>query len=66
MNHTITLIPGDGVSTVTRVHYPDVTSDNSWGAIAVYQVRKGSDAREFYVQKVSPEGDLLWGEKGIS
>ena len=54
----------DGVSTATCVHRPNVTSDNSEGAIAVYQVRKGGDAREFYVQRISPEGDRLWGEKG--
>ncbi len=54
----------DGVSTETCVHRPNVTGDNSGGAIAVYQVRKSGDARESYARRVSPEGDLPWGEKG--
>ena len=43
-----------------------VTGDNSGGAIAVYQSWPMSDSYgQFYVQKISPEGDFLWGEKGI-
>ena len=54
----------EGVSTETCVHRPNVTGDNSGGVIAVYQVRKSGDAREFYARRISPEGDLSWGEKG--
>ena len=44
-----------------------ITGDNSGGAIAVYQIWQMSDSYgQFYVQKISPEGDFLWGEKGIS
>jgi hypothetical protein len=43
-----------------------VTGDNSGGAIAVYQIWQVSDSYgQFYVQKISPEGDFLWEEKGI-
>jgi hypothetical protein len=43
-----------------------ITGDNSGGAIAVYQIWRMSDSYgQFYVQKISPEGDFLWGEKGI-
>jgi len=43
-----------------------ITGDNSGGAIAVYQIWRMSDSYgQFYVQKISPEGDLLWGEKGV-
>jgi hypothetical protein len=44
-----------------------ITGDNSGGAIAVYQIWRMSDSYgQFYVQKISPEGDFLWGEKGVS
>jgi len=45
-----------------------ITGDNSGGAIAFYQTWRMSDDHslvEFYAQKISPEGDFLWGEKGI-
>ena len=43
-----------------------ITGDNSGGAIAVYQTWPMSDSYgQFYVQKISPEGDFLWGEEGI-
>ncbi len=45
---------------------PAVTGDNSGGAVAVYQIWQMSDSYgQFYVQKISPEGDFLWGEEGI-
>jgi len=46
-----------------------ITGDNSGGAIAFYQIQRMSDTQfhfEFYAQKISPEGDFLWGERGIS
>jgi hypothetical protein len=43
-----------------------ITGDNSGGAIAFYQIWQMSDSYgQFYVQKISPEGDFLWGEKGV-
>ena len=43
-----------------------ITGDNSGGAIAVYQIWQISDSYcQFYVQKINPEGDFLWGEKGV-
>jgi hypothetical protein len=43
-----------------------ITGDNLGGAIAVYQIWQMSDSHgQFYVQKISPEGDFLWGEKGV-
>lgn len=44
-----------------------ITGDNSGGAIAFYPTWRMSDAHslvEFYAQKISPEGDFLWGERG--
>jgi len=44
-----------------------ITGDNSGGAIAFYQIQRMSDTQfhfEFYAQKISPEGDFLWGESG--
>ena len=44
---------------------PRVTGDGTGGAIAVYEDIKGSNRHDFYVQKISPEGDILWGDKGV-
>ena len=43
---------------------PKVTGD-AGGAIAVYEDIKGGNQHDFYVQKISPEGDILWGDKGV-
>jgi hypothetical protein len=43
-----------------------IVGDNSGGAIAVCQIWRMSDSYvQFYVQKISREGDLLWGENGV-
>lgn len=43
-----------------------VTGDNSGDAIAVYQIWEVSDSYgQVYVQKISPEGDFLWGGEGV-
>jgi hypothetical protein len=43
-----------------------ITGDNSGGTIAIYQIWQASDSYgQVYVQKISPEGDFLWGEEGI-
>ncbi|MCJ7515712.1 MAG: hypothetical protein MUO89_07095 [Dehalococcoidia bacterium] len=48
------------------VSYPDITTDSSGGAYAVYQVYMSkSNLKEVYVQKISSKGSRLWGEKGI-
>jgi len=44
---------------------PAITGDNSGGAIAIYEVYKFLRKHDFYVQKIGPEGDFIWGEKGI-
>ena len=44
---------------------PRVTGDGTGGAIAVYEDIKGGDQHDFYVQKISPEGDILWGDRGV-
>jgi len=44
---------------------PRVTGDGTGGAIAVYEDIKGGNQHDFYAQKISPEGDILWGEKGV-
>jgi hypothetical protein len=47
------------------VDCPAVSSDNSGGVIAIYEVYKGLRTRDVYVQRIDPKGDFLWGEKGI-
>ena len=44
---------------------PKVTSDGTGGAIAVYEEIKGGNQHNFFVQKISPEGHTLWGDKGV-
>jgi len=44
---------------------PAITSDNSGGAIVIYEVYKILRKHDFYIQRISPQGDFLWGEKGI-
>jgi len=44
---------------------PRVTGDGTGGAIAVYEDIKGIGKRAFYAQRVSSEGDALWGKKGV-
>ena len=44
---------------------PKVTGDGTGGAIAVYENIKSGNQHDFYVQKISPEGHILWGEKGV-
>jgi hypothetical protein len=58
----------DGSSGAPVFSSAAITGDNSGGAIAFYLTQRMSDAHfhvEFYAQKISPEGDFLWGEKGI-
>jgi hypothetical protein len=43
---------------------PKATDDGSGGAIVVYQDIKGSQ-RDFYAQRISPDGKSLWGDRGI-
>lgn len=44
---------------------PKVTGDGTGGAIAVYEDIRSGNQHDFYAQKISPEGDILWGEKGL-
>ena len=39
-----------------------VAADGSGGAIVIYEDSLGGN---IYSQKISPEGNLLWGEKGV-
>lgn len=57
---------GDGLE--SPIPPAAITSDNSGSAIVFYLTQRMSDAHshvEFYTQRISPEGDFLWGEKGI-
>jgi hypothetical protein len=55
---------GDGLQ--SPIPPAAITGDNSGGAIAVYQIWRMSDSYvQFYVQKISRQGDLLWGENGV-
>lgn len=44
---------------------PKVTGDDTGGAIVVYEDIKGGNQHDFYAQKISPGGDILWGDKGV-
>jgi len=44
---------------------PRLTGDGTGGAIVVYEDVKGGNRHDFYVQKISPEGNILWVEKGV-
>jgi hypothetical protein len=59
---------GNGGGRIVVIRAAAITSDNWGGAIAFYQTWRMSDDHslvEFYAQKISPEGDFLWGERGI-
>lgn len=44
---------------------PRVTADGTGGAIVVYENIKGGNQHDFYAQKISPNGDTLWGDVGV-
>lgn len=44
---------------------PGITADNSGGAIVTYAVYETLTEQDYYVQRISPEGDFLWGERGV-
>ena len=44
---------------------PGMTGDNSGGAIVTYAIYETLTEQDYYVQRISPEGDFLWGEKGV-
>jgi hypothetical protein len=55
-----------GLLEVGAVNHPDITSDNAGGAYAVYQVYLSqTGVNQFYLQRISPEGACLWGERGV-
>jgi len=44
---------------------PGITGDNSGGAIVTYAVYETLTEQDYYVQRISPAGDFLWGERGV-
>jgi len=48
-----------------HIDVPLVVRDSSGGALAIYEILKGDDARELYAQRISSGGSLQWGEKGV-
>ena len=63
---TIILTAGCGcLHQACQPYGPRVTDDGTGGAIAIYEDIKGSNQHDFYVQKISPDGNALWGEKGV-
>ena len=48
----------------SAVDRPAVASDGSGGAIVVYEVYKGNNERRFYAQRISSNGEPLWGQRG--
>lgn len=47
------------------IHPPGITGDNSGGAIVTYAVYETLTEQDYYVQRINPEGDFLWGGKGV-
>jgi len=41
-----------------------VIGDGAGGAITLYAVMKGANRRDFYVQRISPAGEKMWGANG--
>lgn len=55
-----------GALEVGAVNLPDITLDKAGGAYAVYQVYLSQpEINQFYIQRISPEGARLWGERGV-
>jgi hypothetical protein len=44
---------------------PGITGDNSGGAIVTYAVYETLTEQDYYVRRISPAGDFLWGERGV-
>jgi len=44
---------------------PGITGDNSGGAIVTYAVYETLTEQDYYVQRISPAGDFLWGGRGV-
>lgn len=44
---------------------PGITGDNSGGAIVTYAVYETLTKQDYYVQRISPAGDFLWGGRGV-
>lgn len=52
-------------SGTSSVRSPNVIQDRTGGAITVYQISE-NDTRVTYAQRLTAEGNALWGEKGIT
>jgi len=44
---------------------PGITGDSSGGAIVTYAVYETLTKQDYYIQRISPAGDFLWGGKGV-
>jgi len=44
---------------------PGSCGDSSGGAIVIYAVYETLTEQDYYVQRISPAGDFLWGERGV-
>jgi hypothetical protein len=63
----VTLLSGTGCMLFSHSdssYTPEVVSDGSGGAIVVYEKVKSGSNREFYAQRISPDGKPLWGVTG--
>jgi len=47
------------------VRNPNITLDGAGGAKVTYQINEG-ETRTTYVQRLEPQGEALWGKKGIT
>jgi len=59
---TASCIPG---GMAVPISPPAITGDNSGGAIVTYAVYETLTEQDYYVQRISPAGNFLWGERGV-
>jgi hypothetical protein len=59
---TASCIPG---GMAVYIPPPGITGDNSGGAIVTYAVYETLTEQDYYVQRISPAGDFLWGGRGV-
>ena len=61
---SLLLTPGCANARLWLATFDRVISDGAGGAIALYDVMKNASRREFYAQRIAPDGQRLWGDRG--
>jgi hypothetical protein len=55
---------GPGFPPDNRINYPVIALDGQGNVLAVYQINEGNNPIT-YLQKLAPDGERLWGERGV-